>query len=242
MGGLLAIYRREMLLLRRRFLRICLGMSVSPVLYVIAFGYGLGGADGGQRYLQFLIPGLVAMNSMTQAFGVATEINLSRFYLHIFEEFQAAPIATAAYVGGEVLAGMTRAGLAVVIIIVIGGLFGISLHCGPLFWLAVALNSFVFAGLAVWTAMIVKTHADHSMLSNFVITPMAFLGGTLFPLDRLPDWAQQILMVSPLAHASRAIRATASAAACDWRDFAILAVLGAGIFCVAFRSVDRARD
>jgi Nod factor-specific ABC transporter NodJ protein len=242
MGGLLAIYRREMLLLRRRFLRICLGMSVSPVLYVIAFGYGLGGGDGGQRYLQFLIPGLVAMNSMTQAFGVATEINLSRFYLHIFEEFQAAPITTAAYVGGEVLAGMTRAGLAAVIIIVIGGLFGIHLHCGPLFWLAVALNSFVFASLAVWTAMIVKTHADHSMLSNFVITPMAFLGGTLFPLDRLPDWAQQILMVSPLAHASRAIRATASAAACDWRDFAILAVLGAGIFCVAFRSVDRARD
>ena len=49
------------------------------------------------------------MTAMTQSYGTATEINIARFYLHIFEEFQAAPISNVAYVLGEVLSGITRA-------------------------------------------------------------------------------------------------------------------------------------
>ena len=96
-------------------------MSVGPLLYLVAFGLGMGQGVQveGRSYIEFLIPGLIAMSSMTQAFAIASEINIARFYWRIFEEFQAAPIRNIAYVTGEVLAGITRALLSVAIIILI---------------------------------------------------------------------------------------------------------------------------
>ena len=109
MRGWSAVYYREMLILGRRLWRVLASMSVSPLLYLLAFGYAMGDRVmiRGYTYTEFLIPGLVAMASMTQAYGIASEINIARFYWHIFEEFQSAPISNIAYVFGEVLAGMT---------------------------------------------------------------------------------------------------------------------------------------
>lgn len=239
-----AIYYREMLILRRRLPRLMASMAVSPLLYVIAFGYAMGDQimPGGRPYLEFLIPGLCAMSSMTQAWGIASEINISRFYWHIFEEFQAAPVSGFAYVTAEVLAGVTRTLLAVCIIIVIGALFGVRLWYGPLFWLAVALNAFVFASLAVASAMLVKSHADQAMATSFIITPMAFLGGTFFPVERLPAWAGTIVNLLPLTHASRAVRPAAYGQAPPWGSYWLLAILGAMAFLMAQRCVRMARD
>lgn len=241
----IAVYLREILILKRRIKRQILSMSVSPLLYMIAFGYAMGGGTkfDGHTYREFLIPGLVAMSSMTQAFAIAVDINIARFYWHIFEEFQAAPISNTAYVAGEVLAGMTRALLSVVIILGIGLLFGVSLDYGTVaFWLAIALNSFVFASLAVALAMLVKSHADQAMFTNFVITPMAFLGGTFFPVARLPVWAQKILFFLPLTHASKAIRAAAFRTPVDWSSYVLLAIIGVMFFSGAIYCVNMARD
>ena len=244
MQGFIAVYLREVLILKRRFKRQMAGMAVSPLLYLITFGYAMGDAMrfDGHSYLEFLIPGLIAMSSMTQSFGIATDINVARFYWYIFEEFQAAPIRNAAYVTGEVLAGMTRALLGIGVILVLSLLFGVRLHYGPLLWLAVLLNSFVFASLAVALAMLVKSHADQSLLTSFVITPMAFLGGTFFPLDRLPQWAQTVLSGLPLTHASSAIRATAFGRSPAWQSYATLAVAGSVFFVLALGTVNKARD
>jgi len=138
MQGLIAVYLRETLILKRRLKRQIAGMAVSPLLYLIAFGYAMGDTAqfDGHTYLEFLIPGLVAMGSMTQSFGIATDINVARFYWYIFEEFQAAPISNAAYVTGEVLAGMTRGLLGIVIILIL---------TLP-FWRGAALRSALLAG------------------------------------------------------------------------------------------------
>ena len=242
--GITAVYLREMLILRRRFKRQLAGMAVSPLLYLIAFGYAMGHAVrlDGHTYLEFLIPGLIAMSSMTQSFGIATDINVARFYWFIFEEFQAAPIGNFAYVAGEVLAGMTRALLSVAVILLLALPFGAKLHLGPLFWIAVLLNSFVFASLAVGLAMRVKSHADQALLTSFVITPMAFLGGTFFPVDRLPAWAGKLLAFLPLTHASGAIRAVALGEAPAPMAYVLLLVLGLLCFWMALGSVNKARD
>ena len=120
--------------------------------------------------------------------------------------------------------------------------FGVDLRYGPLLWLAVLLNSFVFASLAVALAMLVKSHADQSLLTSFVITPMAFLGGTFFPVERLPFWAQKILFVLPLSHASKAIRASAFGQMPSPMAYALLAIVGALFFGLALKCVNRARD
>ena len=109
--GWFAIYYRELLILKRKFFRQAASMSVAPLLYLVAFGLGMGRnvTVDGHSYMEFLVPGLVTMTSMTQAFAIGVEINVARFYWHIFDEFQSAPIPNLAYVIGEVLAGITRA-------------------------------------------------------------------------------------------------------------------------------------
>lgn len=244
MQGWTAVYYRELLILKRRLPRLIPSLSVAPLLYLVAFGYAMGKAVTieGHSYMEFLIPGLVAMSSMTQAFAIANEINIARFYWHIFEEFQAAPISNLAYVAGEVLAGITRALLSAVVILMLGLVFGVVPSCNLWFWLAVVLNSFVFASLAVGLAMLVKSHADQAMLTRFVITPMAFLGGTFFPIDRLPPWAQYILSLLPLTHASKAIRNASFGTPPEYFSYTLLAVLGSLCFFIALHCVSRARD
>ncbi|MEJ5366449.1 MAG: ABC transporter permease [Desulfosoma sp.] len=240
----LAVYLREMLILRRRFFRQLFSWSVAPLLYLVAFGYGMGRhvTVQGVDYLDFLIPGLAAMTSMTQAFAIGSEINIARFYWHIFEEFQAAPMSHVEYVLGEVLAGVSRAVLAGLVIIGLGASFGVVLSYNAYFWGAFVLNSLVFSGLAVALAMLVKSHADQAFMNNFIITPMAFLGGTFFPLSHLPPWAQEMLRFLPITHAASAMREAALGRTPDLFAYILLAVLGAAAFAGAVFTVDRARD
>lgn len=242
--GWTAIYFREMLILRRRLSKLISTWSVSPLLYLLVFGYAMGKGINvqGHSYIEFLLPGLIAMASMTQAFAISSDINIARFYWHVFEEFQAAPISNAAFVLGEVLAGLTRALLAGGVILILGAFFGIILSYNLFFWSAFLLNSFFFASLAVGLAMLVKSHADQAMLNSFIITPMAFLGGTFFPVDNLPGWAQNLLYLLPLTHASQAIRTCAFGGIPKFSDYLLLAGIGSLTFLFAMLCVNRARD
>jgi Nod factor-specific ABC transporter NodJ protein len=244
MGKCFAVYLRELIILKRKFWRQIASMSISPLLYLVAFGFGLGHnmSVGGRPYLEFLVPGLVAMSSMVYSFGIATEINVARFYWKIFEEFQAAPVPNVAYVAGEVMAGVTRAFISVIIILIMALISGVDLNFGFQFWAAVFLNAFLFSSLAVGLAMVVRSHADQSLLSSFLITPMSFLGGTFFPVEKMPDIVQKILYFLPLTHASKAIRASAYGESPDPVPYLLLTVIGLGCFLMAVSVVNRARD
>jgi len=221
-----------------------LSFSVSPTLYLVAFGFGLGKdlTVEGRPYLEFLVPGVVAAASMMQGFGINVEINVARFYLRIFEEFQAAPISNWAYVLGEILGGVTRALLSTLVILAITALAGIKLHLGPAFFLGVFLNAFVFASLGVASAMLIRSHADQALVTNFIITPMVFLGGTFFPVEGLPAWARLPLKLLPLTHASHLIRNAAYGNPVPLTSLYILLIIAGLGFFLAYHSVDRARD
>ncbi len=244
MKGFWAVYLREALIIWHRLPRMLLSFSVSPTLYLVAFGFGLGKniEVGGRPYLEFLIPGLVAASSMTQGFGINVEINVARFYLKVFEEFQAAPISNLAYVLGEILSGVTRALLSVGVILLITSLAGVHFVYGPAFWAGVILNAFIFASLGVTSAMLIKAHADQALVTNFIITPMAFLGGTFFPIENMPGAVQLILKALPLTHAARLIRHAAYGEGLLLNSLIILIVLAALGLLLAYLSVDKARD
>lgn len=243
MNAFLAVYYREMLLLWRKLPKHAASLAVSPLLYILAFGYGLGDVKIGETgYLSFLVPGLMAMGSMTQAFAMASEINISRFYWKIFEEIQAAPVSPLAYVLGEAMAGVTRGLLATAVVLALALPFGVQIQVGPALLAAVVLNSFLFACVAVVSAMLVSSHGDQALITSFVITPMAFLGGTFFPMDRMPEAVQNVLSLLPLTHAARIIRAAALGQPVDPFSFLILGVLGLAALGLAIRCVGRATD
>jgi len=239
-----AVAYRELLLMRRRFGRLLTAMAVSPLLYLVTFGHGVGrwvNVDG-VGYAAFLLPGLAAMSSMTQSFALASDINIARFYWRIFEEIQAAPVPPRSYVLGEILAGMIRGVASAAVVMGLGLLFGLHGHLGPYFWTAVGLNAFFFSNTAVAVAMLVRSHGDQALLSNFVITPMAFLGGTFFPVDRLPEWARLAVDLIPLTHASRTIRQAFLGQTVDVWRLVLLAIMGLLAFLIAVSLTRKAVD
>lgn len=242
MNGAWAVFYREMLILRSRLGRQMANYAVSPLLYIIAFGWGMGRGVtmDGIDYLSYMLPGLMALSSMSRSFGISSEINIARFYWHTFEEFQTAPVSPAAIALGEVLGGVIRGFLAVAVVICLALISGVSLNYGPGLLVGVFMNCFMFASAAVWSAMVVRSHADQSNLTGFIITPMSFLCGTFFSLDKLPGWAATAIETLPLTHASHFIRASALDQPLPWLSLAVMAVYGCAFFLMAVWHVRKA--
>ncbi len=211
MNGVYAVFWREMIIMRRRVKRMLASYAVSPTLFLIAFGWGVGQSVSleGEDYMTYMIPGLLALSSMSQSFSLAQDLNIARFYWMTFEEFQTAPVSAGAIVAGEILSGMVRGVLAAAVIAVLAVSAGVRLHWSGWLFIGLLLNTLVFAAAAVMAAMAVKSHADQSFLNSFIIVPMSFLCGTFFPLERLPVWAKWIVNALPLTHGSAIIRAAA---------------------------------
>ncbi|WP_038055610.1 ABC transporter permease [Thermodesulfobacterium hydrogeniphilum] len=244
MRGFLATYLRELLILKNRFFRFILSLSVNPALYIIAFGIGLGKNINinGKSYLEFLIPGLIAATTMMQAFAINVEINISRFYLKLFEEFQAAPISSIGYALGEVFSGVTRAFLATFVILFIAFLAKVKINLNLYFFITVFFNAFIFASLGLASAMFIKSHADQALITNFIITPMMFLGGTFFPTKNLPIFIRPIIETLPLTLVSHTLRSIALNNTFMFSNLLILFILSLLCFFIAVYSVQRSKD
>lgn len=242
MSGVWAIFYREMLILRSRLGRQLANYAISPLLYIIAFGWGMGRGVTmeGVDYLAYMLPGLMALSSMSRSFSISSEINIARFYWHTFEEFQTAPIAPWSIVLGEVLGGIVRGFLAAAVVACLALISGVSLHFGLGLLLGVFMNCFMFASAAVWAAMVVRSHADQSNLTGFVITPMSFLCGTFFSLDKLPSWASATIETLPLTHASNFIRASALEQPTPWLSLAVMSAYSCVFFLMAVWHVRKA--
>jgi ABC-type multidrug transport system permease subunit len=204
------VFWRDWLVLRRRLGTYILSRMISPVLYLVAFGWGVGRSIQLQQgsYLDFIVPGILALNSMTISFNsVGTPLNMSRLYHKTLEEYLVAPISPVSFVVGKVLAGVFRGLISSVIIIVLAYLFGAGLQINLMFLLALTLNCLVFAALGFAAAMLIDSHENMSNFSTYVLLPMSFLCATFFNTDRMPVLVRWILELLPLTHASQALRA-----------------------------------
>lgn len=208
------VFLREMLIFKHKLLRMgyLFSAMVVPVIYLVTFGLGLGRqvTVPGGSYLAFLLPGLAAMTSMNNSYTwVASALNLNRLYFKTFQILAQAPIRPASILAGEIAAGMVKGLFASALIVTVGLLSEPSFAITPIFLLALLLNCFLFANLGVIVGMRAKSHEDTGTYSNFFIMPMAFLCGTFFQVDRLPEWLGAIITLMPLTHTNILIRKTA---------------------------------
>jgi Nod factor-specific ABC transporter NodJ protein len=206
------VFWREMVVFRRTFVKFFASRLVSPLLYLVAFGWGLGRGIqmNGGNYLEFVVPGIIALSAMNTSFNaVGVSLNMSRLYHKTLEEYLIAPIGAGAFVLGKVLAGTVRGLVASLIILALAFVFGAHLAINGWFFLVVILTCFLFAALGVVAAMTINSHEDMANFATFVILPMSFLCGTFFSPDRLPGAVAYIIEVLPLTHASHALRALA---------------------------------
>ncbi len=215
----LTVFWGEWLDLRSRILPIAATGLVSPLIYIVGFGLGLGSAldaamkpAAGDNYLQFILPGMVALSSMTISFGGTTfSICGERLYTKTFEEMLLVPVHPLALHLGKMLAGVARGMMTSGSVIVVALLFTgkVWSFLNPLFLLLLVLNCAVFAGLGVIVGLNVKSLEGVGLYNNFLIIPMSFLGATFFDPATLPAALKVIVYLLPLTYTSTGLRAAA---------------------------------
>ncbi len=240
-NGIKGILYRELNVYRKRARKQLLASSISPLLYLIAFGWGFGDkvVAGGLPYITFLIPGLITMSSLNQSYGIAQEINIERFYFHLYDEYLIAPIRHIEIVLGEVFYGMFKGLLSVLLIFVYAMLFKVQLVLNPVFFIAILVHTFLFASLGTTMAMIIKDHGSQATVNTFVITPMIFLCGTFFPVDKLPYVFKLIVYVLPLTYSTKVIRASLTGGAINPLFLGIMIAFACTFFLTAYSAVKR---
>lgn len=215
----LTIFWGDWLDLRVRIVQVAASGLISPLIYILAFGLGLGssikpgsGISGNyNNYLEFILPGMVALSSMTISFGGTTfSICGDRLFTKTFEELLLTPIHPLALHIGKMLAGVVRGLMTSASVILVAVLLtGNWNFLNPLFLLLVVLNCSVFAGLGVIVGLSVRSLESVGLYNNFIIIPMSFLGATFFDPGTLPAALKVVVYLLPLTYASIGLRAAA---------------------------------
>lgn len=215
----LTIFWGEWLDLRVRIVQVAATGLISPLIYIVGFGLGLGSAldatmkpAAGDNYLQFILPGMIALSSMTISFGGTTfSICGDRIFTKTFEETLLVPVHPLALYLGRMLAGIVRGMMTscsvIIVALIFTGKFGSFLN--PLFLLLLVLNCAVFSGLGVIVGLNVKSLESVGLYNNFVIVPMSFLGATFFDPATLPTVLKGVVYLLPLTYTSVGLRAAA---------------------------------
>lgn len=216
--------------------RITVAALVSPMLYMIALGWGLGSTSAvtDRPYIDFLVPGILALTTMNTSFSaVGQPLNVQRIFEYAFDQIIISPTPMPAYIFGQMLGGSLRGMYSGVLILLLSIPFGATMFITPAFFLVMLLNGMAFAALGVLAAIVARTHGDIARFSTFAILPMTFLCNTFFPLDKVPGWIQTLISILPLTHASSSLRAMAYGSSPSLLSIAVLAAYATVFMIVA---------
>lgn len=231
------VFWRDFLVLRRRLVKFILSRMVAPILYLVAFGWGLGRSiDASGAYIDFLVPGIIALNSMNISFNSVTPVHAERVYHKSLEEYIIAPVYPTAFIVGKVLSALLRALISSAIIVALAFLFGAHFAVTPVFLLTLVLNCVIFAEIGLFATMRIDTYEEMSQVNTYVLLPMSFLCGTFFSADTLPQAVRFFIELLPLTHTSFLLRATAGGEAASLGSLAVLFVYAAVCFCFCRRA------
>ncbi len=206
----LTIIQREV----RRFTRIwpqtLLPPAVTMTLYFVIFGNLIGrriGPMDGYDYMQFIVPGLIMMSVITSSYANVVSSFFSMKFQRSIEEILVSPTPNWVILIGYVAGGMCR-GLLVGIIVTLLSLAFTSFHMhSPLLVVSTALlTSFVFSLGGFINAMLATKFDDISIVPNFVLTPLTYLGGVFYSISLLSPFWQGVSMANPILYMVNAFR------------------------------------
>ncbi len=200
--GIYALWYRELKVFLRERSRI-ISSIVTPLLWIVVFGGGLGSAIniGGVGYQAYIFPGVIMLSVLFSSIFFGLYIVWDK-KVDFFKEVMVAPLSRTTLFVGKMLGGCTDALIQGAILMAVGPLFGIvytplSILVLIAFILIVAA-SMSSLGLAVGAQM--TSFEGFGLVSSFVVFPLFFLSGALYPLDNLPAWLQALTYVNPLTY------------------------------------------
>ncbi|UAL07421.1 MAG: ABC transporter permease [Candidatus Methanogranum gryphiswaldense] len=222
----------DMRFLRHSALSVLVMSLMSPLLYLLAFGYGLGNGQiiDGVSYIAFIIPGIVALTALSASFSsTSARMNVQRLYYHNFDELILCPLRYSSIAIGKAMLGVVRGLISCAIIFIIGLFLAPELHFTIEFLITLVVSCFTFSLLGESAALIAKSHQSMSTFSTLVILPMTFLCGTFFSVSSMPEWFQAILYCLPLTYSSTLMRESSLGLDYSWLFLIVLIAFGVAL-------------
>jgi len=191
-----------------RFLRIWTQTLIPPAittcLYFLIFGNLIGpriGSMQGHSYIDFIVPGLVLMSVITGSYtNVASSFFSAKFQRYI-EEIMVSPVPSFVILIGYLAGGICRGVLVGIVVLAVAMLFATVEIVSPLTTIAVVLlTALVFSLGGMLNGMFAKTFDDISIIPNFVLTPLIYLGGVFYSVQMLPDFWQNVSLANPILY------------------------------------------
>lgn len=210
MGAIYILWLREL----KRYVRSKVQIIVSlgqPCLYLLALGFGLGPVfrQAGQgSYLQFMAPGVVGMTVLFSSVFSGIAMLWDRQF-GFLKETLVAPVSRMQIMVGRTLGGATVAivqGALILAICLIAGFRPHSWLAIPIAFLFVILIAIVFAALGTAIGSVLKDMQGFQLIMNFLVMPIFFLSGALFPLSNLPTAMTVITRIDPLSYGVDGLR------------------------------------
>jgi ABC-2 type transport system permease protein len=210
------------------------GSLGQPLLFLFALGYGLGpvyAKAGEGNYIQFLVPGVIAMGVLFTAIFSGIEIIWDKQF-GFLKETLVAPVRRTTIMFGRTLGGATVAMFQGIIVLLLAMLFGFRpesfglVMVGLVFMLLIAI---LFTALGTAIASVLDDMQGFQLIMNFLVMPTFFLSGALFPLNNLPTALHVITRIDPLTYGVDGLRGalTGFYAMNYGIDMAVLAIVAA---------------
>lgn len=190
-----------------------IGSLGQPLLFLLALGFGFGPIyqkAGGGNYINFLAPGVIAMGILFTAVFSGIEIIWDRQF-GFLKETLVAPVSRMEIMLGRTLGGATVASIQGVIVFVISLLAGfrpVNWAFLPLVVIYIFLIAILFTALGTAIASVLEDMQGFQLIMNFLVMPLFFLSGALFPLQGLPALIQLIASLDPLSYGVDGLRGT----------------------------------
>jgi len=206
------LWLREM----KRFLRAksrVVGALAMPLFFLAFLGLGfrriaIPGVEGGVNYIHFLVPGILGMSLLFSSTFAGLSVLWDREF-GFLKEIMVAPVNRVSIVLGRIVGGMTTGIIQAVLILAISMAVGfrvsniISLLGSVVFMVLIAAT---FIGMGLIFASKMKDMQGFSIIMNFVIFPLFFLSGALYPLDNFPSWLKYLSHLDPLTYGVDGLR------------------------------------
>jgi len=188
-----------------------IGSLAQPLLFLVALGFGFGPIfqkAGGGNYIDFLAPGIIAMSVLFTAMFAGIEVIWDRQF-GFLKETLVAPVSRAKIMLGRTLGGATVASLQGFLVLLISFLIGFRVQ--NIFYIPIALllmfiTAMFFTSFGTAIASKLEDMQAFQLIMNFLIMPIFFLSGALFPLDSLPNALVIITRFNPLSYGVDGIR------------------------------------
>ena len=202
--GYLTILRKETIRIFRIWPQTFLPSIVTQSLYLIIFGGLIGsrlGQVGGTSYIAFLVPGLVMMSSITNAFSNTASSFFGAKFQHSIEELLVSPMKPWTILAGYVSGGIIR-GVIVGIGVFAVSLFFTPIHIAHIFALLYFLfiTCLIFSLLGFLNGLFARKFDDVSIVPTFFLTPLTYLGGVFYSLSFLPPFWRTVSYGNPIVY------------------------------------------